>query len=243
MSCFSVVPFKKSFLLGAVVLGILSLGACQKADIITQPDAPKNTATTTTATAQPTFNAESFSTNGLTIVEGKDFVRVANPQPVAVAGKSEVVEFFWYGCGHCYAIEPAVHAWKKTLPANVNFVRYHAQWNAAMQTQQRMAMTVQALGKSDELDLKIFSAIQEQGKGLSNDDAVSAFMAQNGVDKAAWDTAYRSFDVNASIVTADALFKAYQLYCLPKFIVNGKYVVSGDSAQTLKVVNKLLEQK
>ena len=46
MSCFSVVPFKKSFLLGAVVLGILSLGACQKADIITQPDAPKNTATT-----------------------------------------------------------------------------------------------------------------------------------------------------------------------------------------------------
>ena len=243
MSCFSVVPFKKSFLLGAVVLGILSLGACQKADIITQPDAPKNTATTTTATAQPTFNAESFSTNGLTIVEGKDFVRVANPQPVAVAGKSEVVEFFWYGCGHCYTIEPAVKAWKKTLPANVNFVRYHAQWNAAMQTQQRMAMTVQALGKSDELDLKIFSAIQEQGKGLSNDDAVSAFMAQNGVDKAAWDTAYKSFEVNASIVTADALFKAYQLDGVPKFIVNGKYVVSGDSAQTLKVVNKLLEQK
>lgn|GEM_PF-409667 len=239
MSFFSSNLCPKRFLLSSMLIGILSLGACQKADIITQPAAPN----TTSAVAQPTFNAESFSTNGLTIVEGTDYIKLAKPQPVAVAGKSEVIEFFWYGCGHCYTIEPAVKAWKKTLPANVNFVRYHAQWNAAMQTQQRMAMTVQALGKSDELDLKIFSAIQEQGKGLSNDDAVSAFMAQNGVDKAAWDTAYRSFDVNASIVTADALFKAYQLDGVPKFIVNGKYVVSGDSAQTLKVVNKLLEQK
>jgi thiol:disulfide interchange protein DsbA len=93
------------------------------------------------------------------------------------------------------------------------------------------------------LDLKIFNAIQDQGKSLSSDDAVSAFMVQNGVDKAAWDAAYKGFDVNASIVTADALFKAYNLDGVPKFIVNGKYVVSGDSVQTLKVINKLLEQK
>jgi thiol:disulfide interchange protein DsbA len=223
-----------------MLLGLVSLSACQKNDIVTQP---KTTQNSTVVAAHPTFNAESFSTQGLTLVEGKDYKRVSNPQPVAVAGKSEVAEFFWYGCGHCYAIEPAVEAWKKTLPANVRFVRYHAQWNAAMQTQQRMAMTVQALGKSDELDLKIFNAIQDQGKSLSSDDAVSAFMVQNGVDKAAWDAAYKGFDVNASIVTADALFKAYNLDGVPKFIVNGKYVVSGDSVQTLKVINKLLEQK
>lgn len=78
-----------------------------KADIITQPAAPN---TTTSAVAQPTFNAESFSTNGLTIVEGTDYIKLAKPQPVAVAGKSEVIEFFWYGCGHCYTIEPAVKA-------------------------------------------------------------------------------------------------------------------------------------
>ena len=237
---------KKSFLLGVVCLSVGVLGGCDKTDIVTQPSAPVGNTTATTTQVQPTtptaYTAESFSTQGLTLTEGRDFVRVANPQPVA-AGTSEVIEFFWYGCSHCFAIEPAVHAWKKTLPANVRFVRYHAQWNAAMQTQQRMAMTVQALGKSDELDLKIFKAIQEQGKGLSNDKAVAAFMAENGVDKAAWDAAYKGFEVNAAIVTADTLFKTYQLDGVPKFIVNGKYVVSGDSAQTLKIINKLLEEK
>ena len=104
-------------------------------------------------------------------------------------------------------------------------------------------MAVQELEKADELAFTVFSAFQEQGDGQSNDDAVPAFKAQNGVDTPAWDTAYRRFDVNASIVTADELFKAYQLDGVPKFFVNGKFVVSGDSAQTLNVVNKLLVQK
>ena len=238
---------KKNLLLSALVIGAISLSACDKNSIVTQPTTTNTN--TSTSTNQPakveTFTAESFSPAGLTLVEGKgkDYTKLANPQPVAVAGKAEVVEFFWYGCPHCYAIEPAVKAWKKTLPANVNFVRYHAQWNAAMQTQQRMAATVQALGKSDELDLKIFQAIQDQGKSLTSDDAVSAFMVQNGMDKATWDTAYKGFDVNASIVTADALFNTYQLSGVPAFIVNGKYLVQGESVKTLKVINKLLEQK
>ena len=67
-------------------------------------------------------------------------------------------------------------------------------------------------------------------------------MVENGVDKAAWDKAFKSFDVNANIVTADALFKNYQLDGVPALIVNGKYVVKGDSAQALRVVNKLLEE-
>ena len=64
MSFFSSNLCPKRFLLSSMLIGILSLGACQKADIITQPAAPN---TTTSAVAQPTFNAESFSTNGLTL--------------------------------------------------------------------------------------------------------------------------------------------------------------------------------
>ena len=237
----SVVKGYKAYLSVTVlsVFAVLSLSACDKA-VVTQPTKPANAAV---APAQ-TFTAESFSTKDLTITEGpgKDYMKLANPQPVAVAGKAEVAEFFWYGCGHCYAVEPAVEAWKKTIPSNVNFVRYHAQWNAAMQSHQRMAATVQALGKSDALDLKIFQAIQEQGKSLTSEENISAFMVQNGVDKAAWDNAYKSFEVNAAIIKGDALFKTYQLDGVPKFIVNGKYVVSGDNVKTLRVVNKLLEQ-
>jgi NDP-sugar pyrophosphorylase family protein len=67
-------------------------------------------------------------------------------------------------------------------------------------------------------------------------------MVENGVDKATWDKTFKSFDVNANIVTADTLFKNYQLDGVPALIVNGKYVVKGDSAEALRVVNKLLEE-
>ena len=230
---------RRAALIGALSASTL-LFACSKSDIVTQPST-SSASTTASVPAQPTFTAESFSTKGLTITEGKDYTKLANPQP-SKDGKKEVQEFFWYGCSHCYKIEPAVQAWKKTLPADVRFVRYHAQWNAAMQSHQRIAMTLQSLSKSDELDDKVFAAIQDQGRALTNEDKISEFMVENGVDKAAWDKAFKSFDVNANIVTADALFKNYQLDGVPALIVNGKYVVKDDSAQALRVVNKLLEE-
>ena len=104
-------------------------------------------------------------------------------------------------------------------------------------------MTLHALNKSDELDGKVFHAIQDSGQPLSDPASISRFMAQNGVDAAAWDKAFNSFEVNTSIVTADTLFRQFDLKGVPAFIVNGKYLVQGDDAKTLKVVNKLLEQK
>ena len=47
-------------------------------------------------------------------VAGKDFEVMKSPQPVsAPAGKVEVIEFFWYGCPHCYEFEPTIEAWVK----------------------------------------------------------------------------------------------------------------------------------
>ncbi len=233
---------RRATLIGALSASTL-LFACSKSDIVTQPSSNSGSASTATnAPAQPSFTAESFSPKGLTITEGKDYTKLASPQPPK-DGKKEVQEFFWYGCSHCYKLEPAVQAWKKTLPSDVRFVRYHAQWNAAMQSHQRIAMTLQSLGKSDELDDKVFAAIQDQGRALTNDDKISEFMTENGVDKATWDKTFKSFEVNANIVTADALFKSYQLDGVPALIVNGTYVVKGDTAEALKVVNKLLEEK
>ena len=69
---------------------------------------------------------------GATPVEGKDFVRLPTPAPVAApAGKVEVVEFFSYGCPHCYSFEPLLEPWVKKLPPDVAFRRVPAAFNAA----------------------------------------------------------------------------------------------------------------
>ena len=55
-----------------------------------------------------------------------NFERLNPPQPVDGGGKVEVTEFFWYGCPHCYALEPAVNAWAKNVPKDVVFKRIPA---------------------------------------------------------------------------------------------------------------------
>ena len=236
--------FLKKTTWAAALTTALFLTACGKEAAVAQ-DKPAVAAATPTAApaeAAKTFTADDFKTDGITLVEGTDYQKIANPQPVQVAGKSEVLEFFWYGCPHCYRVEPAVQAWKKTLPPDVNFIRAPANWGKPMDEHQKIYYTLNALKKNDEIDSKVFSALNVDGLGLAKPELISEFMVKNGIDKAAWDSAYCSFAVNTEVAKANALFKAYGLQGVPNFIVNGKYVVGGETARTLQIVNKLLEQ-
>lgn len=193
--------------------------------------------------AAKVYTAADFKTDGLVVTEGegKDYQKVATPQPVQVAGKIEVLEFFWYGCPHCNRLEPAVQVWKKTLPSDVNFIRAHAFWAKPMDEHQKIFYALGALKKNDAIDDKVFGAIHNDGLGLAKPELITEFMVKNGIDKATWEAAYNSFSVNTEVAKANALFKAYGLTGVPNFIVNGKYVVGGESARTLQVVNKLIE--
>jgi thiol:disulfide interchange protein DsbA len=51
------------------------------------------------------------------------YVELSNPVPVAVPGKIEVVELFWYGCPHCYAFEPVINPWVEKLPSGTHTAR------------------------------------------------------------------------------------------------------------------------
>ncbi len=238
-----------SYIVG--LLFVTSLTACAE-----KPAPAKATGNTDTATAtkpaeshpddQPVntnLTAKDFDPAGIvSLTEGKDYTKVATPQPVQIAGKPEVIEFFWYGCPHCYKAETAVQAWQKSKAKDINFIRLPAQWAPAMIQHQKMALSLQALKKSDELDPKVFQAIQEQGRGLDKEEKITAFMVENGIDEAIWKQTFNSFNINTEVAKADALFKAYQLQGVPAFVVNGKYLVRGTSARSLQVVNKLIEQ-
>lgn len=235
--------FKKSTL--AALAAVALLAACGKEEPA-KPAPAAAAPTPVAATEAPkTYTAADFKTDGLVITEGegKDYTKIATPQPVQVAGKVEVLEFFWYGCPHCNRIEPAVQAWKKTIPADVNFIRAHAFWGKPMDEHQKIFYTLGVLKKNDAMDDKVFSAIHNDGMGLAKPELISEFMVKNGIEKAAWDSAYSSFAVNTEVAKANALFKAYGLTGVPNFIVNGKYAVGGETARTLQVVNKLIEQE
>ena len=73
--------------------------------------------------------AFSGTTMAANFVAGTDYRVVANPVKVEVPGKIEVREFFWYGCPHCFVLEPHMQTWLKKLPKDVRFVRTPAAMN------------------------------------------------------------------------------------------------------------------
>ena len=57
-----------------------------------------------------------------TPLSDSNYTLLNTPLDISSGDKVEVAELFWYGCGHCFSLEPQVNKWKKDLPENASFV-------------------------------------------------------------------------------------------------------------------------
>lgn len=168
-------------------------------------------------------------------------------QPVANPEKIEVIEFFWYGCPHCYHFEPEVTAWLKNKPANVEFIRQPAVFNEIWGKHAKAFFTAEALDVLDKVHADFFDAIQNKKLKLVTEEELAKFFAEHGVKDEDFRNAYNSFGVDAKMRKAEGMGANYGVTGVPTLIVNGKYRVTGKSAKTtenmLKVVNQLIQQE
>jgi thiol:disulfide interchange protein DsbA len=158
--------------------------------------------------------------------EGTNY-RVLKPaQPTSVAeGKIEVVEVFWYACGHCFLLEPTLEKWAKTgKPANVELVRMPAMWNELLKTHARIYYTAELLGKLPALHSEIFREINVNGNRLDTPEKIEAFFVSKGVSKEDFRKAFSSFAVETKLKRAEDLNRRYRVASTPTFVVNGHYV-------------------
>jgi protein dithiol oxidoreductase (disulfide-forming) len=163
-----------------------------------------------------------------------------NPPQPAESDKVEVLEFFWYGCPHCYSIESSVAAWQKSLPKDVVFKRVPAAqggWSSLAS----VFLTIEAMGLLDQYHGKIFDAIHKQNVNLGNEKIRDEWLAKNGVDVAKYKEMEKSFAVMTRLQRAKQMSASYKIDAVPQFIVNGKYVITAESAggqeQMLKAVD------
>ncbi len=179
-------------------------------------------------------------------VEGTHYIKVSPPAPVAApAGKVEVVEFFSYGCPHCFALEPAVESWAKQLPAYVSFRRVPVGFNALYETYQKIYFSLEAMGQVDAMQRKVFEAIHVQRQRLDKEADIVAFMKANGIDGAKFAEHFKSFSVQTKQRQAKQLADAYKIEGVPTLGVQGQYVTSGSLAgsneRALAVADKLAQ--
>jgi thiol:disulfide interchange protein DsbA len=169
--------------------------------------------------------------------EGVNYTRIVPAQPTAVPpGQIEILEFFWYACPHCNSIDPMVESWKRTKPPYISFSRVHVMWNEAHRAHARLYYTLESLGKLDQLHAEVFKEIHLNGDPLVAADPAetermqTAFVKKFGIAEAAFREKYHSFDVDNAMRKADELVQRYRVDGVPRFIVNGKYVVDVASA-------------
>ena len=183
-------------------------------------------------------------------VPGKNYLPIVPAQPTnSPPGKVEVVEVFWYGCGHCYALDPYLESWKQNKPAYVEFVRVPVMWGPAHKAHAHLFYTLQALGRDKELHTKVFDAVQRGGKTLLGTDEAGNFKAQlefamaNGISEKDFTSAYNSFSVNSALQRAEQLTRRYRVEGVPLMVVNGKYSTdvgqAGGQSQLISLISDL----
>jgi thiol:disulfide interchange protein DsbA len=180
-------------------------------------------------------------------VENTHYVKLAQPAPVsAPAGKIEVIEFFWYGCPHCNAFEPALEAWTKRLPDYVAFRRVPVAFRDVYAVHQQIYYALEALGKLDAMHRKVFYAIHNDRKRMEKPDEIADLMAANGIDRAKFLEAFNSFGVQSKVRQATKLVDAYKIDGVPALGVQGRYFTSGSLAgsadRSLAVTEFLVER-
>jgi thiol:disulfide interchange protein DsbA len=179
--------------------------------------------------------------------EGEFFTTLPAAQGTSSpAGKIEVAEVFWYGCGHCYNLEPLITDWVKKLPSDVNFVRIPVMWNPANEIHGRAYYTAEALGKLDDITPAIFGAIHVDNKPMTDEKEIQKLFEQHGVSAADFNRTFRSFSVDSQLKRAKDLTVKYRVQGVPLLVVNGKYTTNGPqirSHQDLLAVTEELVQR
>ena len=160
-----------------------------------------------------------------------------NPRLPLVAddeGKIEVVEFFWYGCPHCFDLEPLVEKWQKTLPPGAVFRPYPAVFNAQWAHDASIFFTFEALGVLDKLHRPFFNAIHLDHLRTDDPRALDAWVKKQGIDPKKFEATRTSFSVQAKTRRAAQLTAAYKIDGTPAFAVAGRYTVSVEQGRNFE---------
>jgi thiol:disulfide interchange protein DsbA len=161
------------------------------------------------------------------------YSEIKPPQPVEVQGKNiEVVEFFWYGCPHCYNLEPLIEAWVKKLPPDVQFRRIPAVFNERWGHDATIYYAFEAMGLLDKLHRPFFDAIHRDRLRTDNQQALSEWLQKNGVDPKKFIETMKSFSVQTKARRATQLTTAYKIEGTPAMAVQGRYTVNTEQGRT-----------
>ncbi len=160
-----------------------------------------------------------------------EYTTLAAPQPTQAVGKKiEVIEFFAYHCPACNVMEPHVAEWVKKHANDVTFRRIALPFKGATDPESRLWLTLEAMGKAEEVGPRVFRAFHVERQRLNNDEQILEWVGKSsGLDKAKFTEMWNSFGVLTKMRRLPAVVAAYKVDATPSFVVDGRYVTSPSS--------------
>jgi len=224
----------------ASVFLALNVGAAEPAANTSGGYPAKPTAASVPATSSASTSKAEPEVPNKNIMQNFDTLK--SPQPVDTGAKIEVLEFFWYGCPHCYSFEPELKEWLATLPKDVEFRRIPAipfdRWTPLARTY----YTVEALGETARLHNEVFDAIHKDKVNFEDQKAQLEWMAKKGIDRTKFTEAWNSFSVQSNVKRAAVITEAYKIEGVPMMAIDGKFTTLGGMNGTIFTLNALIEK-
>lgn len=178
--------------------------------------------------------------------EGRDYLVLANPQPVSTGERIEVLEFFYYGCPVCYEAQPHVAKWLQKAGPAVAIQRVPAVFTESSESFARTFYTLSALGQIARLHWPIYDNHHFDGKQLNVEKNIVEWVSHNGVDHDKFVALWHSEQVGTQVAAAKKALETYEVKAVPTFIVDGKYLatsrMTGSVKSMMDVVDYLVER-
>jgi len=173
-------------------------------------------------------------------VPGRDYTLLKPAQP-ASATKIEVMEFFFYGCSHCFHLHPLLSEWEKTMPKDVEMVLVPTIFRDNWEPMARTYYALESLGQQQKLHDALYRAWNEDKIDINDEAKVSDFVARHGVDKAKFSAAYNSFSMQSKVTRAKQMIRSYGINSTPSLVVDGKYLITGlQPADTIRALGEVV---
>ena len=198
--------------------------------------------------------AEPAAARDWQFTEGQHYARMVPSQPTwGGADKIEVVEFFWYGCPHCYDFEPYLSRWKAQKDPNVRFVKIPAMWQPVLELHARLFYTEEVLARNGQLEdpeafrNMVFEEYHRRGNRLTSEKAIYELFERVGISEEDFEKTWSSFEVDQNIRKAKDLARRYSIASVPAIVVNGKYRTGGAEAgsytKLIEIIDELTERE
>ncbi len=175
------------------------------------------------------------------------YEELPNPKMRANADRVEVVEYFWFGCPHCFAFEPTINKWAESKPEFVDFIREAPPLNPGWKPHSQAFYAAELLGVTDQFFEPLFNAIHKDKKRLNTPKSIAKFAGTLGLDAEKFLKTMNSFAVDAKIRKAMEQARHDGINSVPSIVVNGKYRTSGSIAgsnqRVIEVIQELTEKE